>query len=252
MSLFQITPPTRFDLRFSIAGIPVRVHPLFWLIAILLGSGSNNLLMILVWIVVVFISILVHELGHAFAFRRFGQPSNILLHFSGGLTIPESMPWGGGYATVSLTPNQHIFVSLAGPFAGFLFAGLTLAVGAALGGEIMLSSLFGIIPFPVVLMPYDSGMLTDIFVTLLWVNIFWGIINLLPVYPLDGGHVSRYILIQRNPWNGLRTSLWISVITGGVLAVVGLLFLNSIYMAFLFGLLAFQSYQMMQGLAGRY
>lgn len=249
--MFQAAPPTRFDLQFSIAGIPVRVHPLFWVIAILLGSGSSNLLMIPVWIAVVFISILVHELGHAFAFRRFGQPSRILLHFSGGLTIPESMPWGGGYATVSLTPNQHIFVSLAGPFAGFLLAGLILAVGVAMGGTIIFSTLLKIIPFPIVMMPYGSGILTDIFVTFLWVNIFWGIINLLPVYPLDGGHVARYILVQRDPWNGLRTSLWISIITGGLLAVLGIPLLNSVYMAFLFGLLAFQSYQMLQA-SGRY
>lgn len=248
--MFQATPPTRFDLRFNIAGFPVRVHPLFWLIAILLGSSSNNLLMIPIWIAIVFVSILVHELGHAFAFRRYEQPSHILLHFSGGLTIPESMPWGGGYATVSLTPNQHIIVSLAGPFAGFLLAGLTLAVGAALGGEIILTSILGIIPFPVVLMPYGS-ILTDIFLIMLWVNVFWGIINLLPVYPLDGGHVSRNILIQRDPYGGLRTSLWISVITGGILALVGVVFLGSIYMAFLFGLLAFQSYQMLQSI-GRY
>lgn len=249
--MFQSTSPTRFDLRFSIAGIPIRVHPLFWVIAILLGSNSNNLLMILVWIVVVFVSILVHELGHAFAFRRFGQPSNILLHFSGGLTIPESLPWGSGYATVSLTPNQHIFVSLAGPFAGFALAALTLAVGTALGGQIILSTLLGFIPFPIVLLPYGSGMLNEIFLTFLWVNVFWGIVNLLPVFPLDGGHVTRYVLIQSDPWNGLRTSLWISVITGGLLAVTGLLVMNSIYMAFLFGLLAFQSYQMLQGLSAR-
>ncbi|MCB0120252.1 MAG: hypothetical protein KDD72_14560, partial [Anaerolineales bacterium] len=84
------------------------------------------------------------------------------------------------------------------------------------------------------------------------VNIFWGIINLLPVYPLDGGHVSRYILLQRDPWNGLRTSLWVSVITGGVLAVAGLVAFGSLYMAFLFGLLAFQSFQMLQGMGAGY
>jgi stage IV sporulation protein FB len=250
--MFQAAPQTRFDLRFSIAGFPVRVHPLFWVIAILLGSGSDNLLMIPVWIVIVFVSILVHELGHAFAFRRYGQPSHILLHFSGGLTIPESVPWGGGYANVGLTPNQHIIVSLAGPFAGFLLAALTLFTGVVLGGELIVSSILGVIPFPVVLMPYGSGLLTEIFITLLWVNIFWGIINLVPVFPLDGGHVTRYVLIQRDPWNGLRTSLWVSVIAGGALAVIGLLFLGSVYMAFLFGLLAFQSFQMVQGLAGRY
>ena len=250
MSLFSIAPQTRFDLRFSIAGIPVRVHPLFWLIALLLGSGSNNLLVILIWIVVVFVSILIHELGHAFAFRRYGQPSHILLHFSGGLTIPESMPWGGGYANVSLSPNQQIFISLAGPLAGFLLAALTLFVGVGMGGEFHLTTILGFIPFPIVYM--SNSMLNQIFVTMLWVNIFWGIINLLPVYPLDGGHVSRYILLQRDPWNGLRTSLWVSVITGGVLAVAGLVAFGSLYMAFLFGLLAFQSFQMLQGMGAGY
>ncbi|GAB4497654.1 MAG: site-2 protease family protein [Anaerolineales bacterium] len=246
--MFQAAPQTRYDLRFNIAGFPVRVHPLFWVIAILLGSGSNNLWMILIWIVVVFVSILVHELGHAFAFRHYGQDSHILLHFSGGLTIPQSTPWGGRYANEGLTPNQHIIVSLAGPFAGFLLAGLTLAVGVALGGKIIFTTILGVIPFPVVLMPYGS-ILTDIFITMLWVNVFWGIINLLPVYPLDGGHVSRYILTQQDPMNGLRTSLWVSVITGGILAVAGMVFLGSIYMAFLFGLLAFQSFQMLQSIS---
>lgn len=250
--MIQAAPSSRFDLRFSVAGFPVRVHPLFWVIAILLGSGSGNPLMILVWIVVVFVSILVHELGHAFAFRRYGTESHILLHFSGGLTIPQSASLGGGYASAELTPNQHIFVSLAGPFAGFALAGLILAVGAAMGGELIVTSLLGFIPIPLVLMPYETGILNEVFLTFLWVNIFWGLINLLPVFPLDGGQVSRYFFIQRDPWDGLRTSLWISVITGGALAVFGLLFLGSIYMAFLFGFLAFQSFQMLQGMAGRY
>ncbi|MBV6393344.1 MAG: hypothetical protein KPEEDBHJ_02584 [Anaerolineales bacterium] len=249
--MFQAAPSSRFDLRFVLFGFPVRVHPLFWLIALLLGGGSGNLLMILVWVGVIFISILAHELGHAFAFRRYGQPSHIILHMTGGLTVPESVSWGSGYASVGLTPNQHIFVSLAGPFAGFALAILVLAVGVALGGKIVLTTILGVIPFPIVFIPAFNGILTDIFVTFLWVNIFWGIINLLPVYPLDGGHVSRYFLIQRDPWNGLRASLWISVITGGILAVFGFVFLNSLYMALLFGLLAFQSFQMLQA-AGRY
>ncbi|MFN8386267.1 MAG: hypothetical protein U0X92_07570 [Anaerolineales bacterium] len=92
MAFFQPTPTSRYDLRFSIAGIPVRVHPLFWLIALLLGS-SGDLLQIVIWIFVVFVSIVVHELGHAFAFRWYGLRSQILLHFSGGLTIPETTPW---------------------------------------------------------------------------------------------------------------------------------------------------------------
>lgn len=250
--MFQMPPPTRFDLQFSVAGIPVRVHPLFWIIAILLGAGSTNLYVILVWIVTIFVSILVHELGHAFAFRRYGQPSRIVLYVMGGLTVPESMPWGGGYANVSLTPNQNMFISFAGPLAGFILAALTIVSGIAMGGSLVLTSLFGFIPFPMVLVGNGSSLLNQFFVTFIWVNIFWGLINLLPVLPLDGGNIARYALIQRDPWNGMRTSLWVSVITGGVVAALALLFMHSIYMAFLFGFLAFQSYQLLQGSMGRY
>ena len=55
--MFQIPPPTKFDLRFSIAGTPIRVSPMFWLIAILLGS-TGGLAQIPIWVVVVFVSIL--------------------------------------------------------------------------------------------------------------------------------------------------------------------------------------------------
>ena len=81
---------------------------------------------------------------------------------------------------------------------------------------------------------------------LLWVNIFWGLINLVPVFPLDGGNVSRQLLLQADPMNGVRRSLWISVIAGALVAIAGLLLLRSIYMALLFGFLAFQSYQALQ------
>lgn len=251
MYLFQAPPPTRFDLRFSIAGIPVRVHPLFWLIALLFGSGSTSLFGILSWVAAIFVSILVHELGHALAFRRYGQDSEIILHFTGGLTVPQSISWAGTYAQVALNPSQQIVISLAGPFAGFFLAASVLAVSVALGGTIVFNTILGFIPFPLVFLPTGGALLNSLFLSLLWVNIFWGIVNLMPVYPLDGGNVARYVLLQRNPWGGLRTSLWVSVITGAVVAVVGLVFMQSIYMALIFGMLAFQSYQALQGSMGR-
>lgn len=247
MFLFQVPPPTRFDLNFSIAGIRVRVHPLFWVIAILLGSSSASLFNIIMWMFVVFISILVHELGHAFAFRRFGQDSYVILHFMGGLTVPESSPLGGSYYNqVRLTPNQNIFISLAGPFAGFLLVAVIVLLGIGLGGTPILTMLFGFIPFPSVILPYEMGSLDRIFSAFVIINIFWGIVNLLPVFPLDGGNVARYTLIQADPINGLRNSLWLSVIVGVLIAIAGFVFLGSIYMAFLFGYLAFQSFQALQ------
>ena len=246
MFLFQPPPPTRFDLCFSVAGIPIRVHPLFWLIAILFGASSGSPAKLLGWVIAVFVSITVHELGHAFALRRYGQDSQIILHMAGGLTVPESIPWGGRYASVSISANQQIIISLAGPFAGFLFAALLLIISIPLGAVIIPNFIFGFIPFPYVLFPSGWDILTSFFMSLLWVNIFWGLINLVPVYPLDGGSVTRYILIQTDPLNGVRTSLWVSVISGAAMAIVGLLILQSTYMAILFGLLAFQSFQALQ------
>ena len=246
MLFFQTPPPTRYDLRFSVAGIPVTVHPLFWLIALLFGS-SGDLLLIPVWVGVIFVSILIHELGHALAFRRHGQRSQIVLHFAGGLTIPEPVSWGSSYANVALSPNQQIFISLAGPGAGFLLAALVLGGVVLAGGSIITTRLLGLIPLPLTArLPFDVGVLNVLVSMLLWVNIFWGIINLMPVYPLDGGNVTRNVLLQADPIGGVRKSLWVSVVTGALLALAGLIFLRSLFMALLFGMLAFQSYQVLQ------
>ena len=242
--MFQAPPPTQFDLRFSIAGVPVRVHPLFWLIVLLFGS-TGALIQIPIWIFVVFISILFHELGHAMAFRFYGIHSQIILHGMGGLTVPEATPWGMSWANVSPSPKQEIIISLAGPFSGFLFAAITMAVVFFTGGTLHTSMLFGFIPLP--LTATFNWQILSIFVTmLLYVNIFWGMFNLLPVFPLDGGQVTRNILIQYDPYGGTRKSLWVSVISGVVIALVGWLLMGSIYIALLFGILAFQSYQLLQ------
>jgi len=242
MFLLQEPPPTQYDLRFSVAGIPVRVHPLFWLVALLLGS-SGALIGVPIWIFVLFVSILIHELGHAFACRCFGIDSRIVLHYMGGLAIPESSPWGGGWANIAPSPRQQIVISLAGPFAGFLLAIFVIA-GVNFSGGATAGLLFGVIPVPQYASFSSVGRVLNQFIQMmLWVNIFWGLINLLPVFPLDGGQVARNVLIQSDPLNGNRKSLWVSVITGAVVAFAGFFLLRSIYMAVLFGLLAFQSYQ---------
>ena len=244
MFLFQSPPPTRFDVNFTVAGTPVRVHPLFWLLAAFLGSASGDILQILVWVIVVFVSILVHEIGHALAFRRYGLDSHIVLHFAGGLTIPDSTPFGMSWANVQPTPRQQIVISLAGPFAGFFLAILVIASVIFLGGSVSFSFLFGIIPIPqLAAFPIQNNLIRLYIIMMLWVNVFWGLINLLPVYPLDGGQVARNVLIQYDPIDGARKSLWLSTISGAVIALAAFLILNSIYMAFLFALLAFQSYQ---------
>lgn len=242
MLLFQEPGHTRFDLRFSVAGIPVRVHPLFWLMALFFGGFSGDFLALLIWVAVVFVSIVVHELGHALTMRFFGQPARVVLYLGGGLAIPDS--WG---SALGLTTNEHILTLLAGPGAGFLFGGLVLGAVLLAGGSVGVGLLYGFVPFPVASLPFGGGLLDGIVGTIVWVNIFWGFINLVPAFPLDGGQVARHLWLKADRWDGVRKSLWLSVVTGAVMVLVGFLIMHSGYVAILFGLLAFQSYQTLQG-----
>jgi len=242
--MFRVPPTSQYDLNFTVLGFPVRVSPAFWLIMALFGLVSfRNPLLILIWVIVVFFSILIHEMGHGLVMRRFGQDSYLVLYGFGGLTVPTSSRWGG---SASRTPVEQVIISLAGPFAGFLLAGLVVMSAIAAGGAVTINWLLFIIPVPSAIVP--GGLIANAVVSmLLWVNIFWGLINLAPVIPLDGGHVSQSLFVLADPWDGPRKALWLSVIVGVVLAVCSYVFLGSIYMAFLFGILALQSYAIIQG-----
>ncbi len=244
MQLFAPPPRTRFDLNFRFAGFDVQVHPLFWIMAIFLGANIGGLVPLLIWVAVVFVSILIHELGHSLAMRHHDVDSYIVLHMSGGLAIPKS-------ARISeLHWTRQAFIYFAGPLAGFIFAAIVIAVVLALGGSVILDWVLTVIPRPIAFLPI-GGLYVDILIRLLlWVNVFWGIINLLPVFPLDGGNIARYILVRLDPWNGVKNSLWLSVITGAALAIAGYFALGSVYMALLFGILAFQSYQALNAYRG--
>jgi Zn-dependent protease len=250
MLLFSQPPPTRYDLRFTLIGIPVRVHPLFWLMTALLGASSGSLIGLLIWIPAVFVSILVHELGHALTMRRYGQVPQIVLHIGGGLTSAEPFWWGNRPVVVPLTPGQEVLISLSGPGAGFLLSAIVMGVAAAVGGSVGVTLLLGILPLPVVGFSVNLGIAALIANTFLWVNVFWGLINLLPVFPLDGGNIARTLLIRSDPWNGARNALRLSVASGAVCAVAGLILLGNPFVALLFGFLAFQSYQLLQGNPG--
>jgi Zn-dependent protease len=215
--------------------------------ALLFGLNSPDILVLLVWILVIFIAILIHELGHALVMWMYGQPSYILLYHFGGLTIPIPSRWGGTTISESFTSNQEILVSLAGPFAGFFSAVVISIVVFATGGAVWINWVFGFIPMPVVILPGGYSLVYSFVSTFLWVSIFWGIINLLPVYPLDGGNVARHLFLKADPWDGVRNSLWLSVIFGALASIVGLFLLNSMYMALLFAILAGQSYLTVQG-----
>jgi stage IV sporulation protein FB len=234
-------PPTQFDLNFRLAGIPVRVHPLFWLVALLLGMQLPPPLLV-IWVPVVFASILVHEMGHALAIRAFGWWPSILLYSFGGLAI---------YQPTYRAPQKRILILLAGPGAGFLFAaaicGAVKASGYQLVAKVTPYGLMIVAP-GLVKVSENLFWLTTF---LLEVNIGWGLINLLPVYPLDGGQIcSELFELLRVP-DGLVKSLWVSIVTAVAVVVYALTRLQDFYLAAMFGYLAFSGFQTLQHYSGR-
>ena len=184
-----------------IFGIPVSINPSFFILAVLLAFGRlSNITLLIEWVVVVFVSVLFHELGHAIAVKRFGGAPQIELYAMGGLTSwSESTP---------LSPLRRIIISLAGPGAGFLVGGVVLAVGLQFS-EVRSSSL----------------LIESAFFDLLYVNFGWGILNLLPIIPLDGGSVVRsleeLITKKREGVISHSVSLVVALVIAGLSLMIG-------------------------------
>ncbi len=258
--MFSLEPQrTDYDVNFSCCGFSVRVHPMFWLAALILGaSGVYDVeghavpdagVRLLTWIVVMFVSILVHELGHAVVMRYFGQASHIVLYMLGGLAIPDSSVYSYG-RPARQTPANHIVISLAGPGAGFLLAALTVGLIFAIGGEFR----FDLVDFPFFfhfqVPPGTSQPLRYLISDLLFMNILWGLVNLLPVYPLDGGQVSRQLFEQADAWHGFVRSLWLSIVTSVIIAIGSWAYLHLRLMPLMFISLAATNYMMLQQITG--
>ena len=206
-------------MRFRLAGFPVEIHPSFFILAGLLGFRLGDLRLILLWVVIVLVSILVHELGHAMVGRSYGLQPQIRLYSMGGVTS-----WSSGRR---LTPRQSILVSLAGP-----------AAGLALGGIVYGFS---------VLEPIELTRMGDIVVgQLLFVNIVWSILNLMPIVPLDGGNVLRSLVHMYRGQRDERLPAMVSmVIAAGLFALA--LSRGMTFGAMMAAWLAYANYQTFRG-----
>lgn len=187
-----------------VSGIPI--YGTVWL-AIMIGffalkAFMEGSLWALIWILVLFVSVLLHELGHAFAARRCGsRVLRITLHIFGGL-IEHT---GGA------TWRQRVFISLAGPAVNVVLG--AIAIGALL------------------VFQTSAGLNHDVLLAFAVVNVVLMLFNVLPIYPLDGGQVARNLLERR-----LRAKLaayWGSVVSVVVLAAVGVVHLLVMQPSFL-------------------
>ena len=158
------------SLSFSLFRIPVRVQLWFLALAVILGTmWFREPAAVVVFCGIVFVSVLAHELGHAFTGRAFGLTPTITLHGLGGLTS-----WTRGRA---VGPGRSLLISIAGPAVGLL-VGVVLLL-AALGVAVLAPDY------------HPPPLASQLFEAAVFVNVGWSIFNLVPVVPLDGGNAFR-------------------------------------------------------------
>ena len=129
------------------------------------GSGTAYLVGA-ISTVLLFVTVLLHELGHSFIARSLGLPVNsITLHIFGGVSSLTQEP---------KSPRIEFLITIAGPLVSLILAGIFYLLHAAVGGA--------------------SSEIVAVLGYLASVNLILGIFNLIPAYPLDGGRVLHSIV----------------------------------------------------------
>jgi Zn-dependent protease len=199
-------------ITFRLGAIPIRVQPWFFVTALLIGP--RELPGIVLWLPVVFTGVLIHELGHAIAVRRRGLAPAIELHGFGGETswLHPSV----------LTPAQRALVSAAGPAVGITVGAAALAAAK--------------------LLPFGEPLIAELLRYVIWVNLGWGVLNLLPVLPLDGGMIVGSLAESVWGARGVYTVRVLSIVVCiGLCAVAAAA--GWLWSAFLAGVLAISNLQ---------
>lgn len=195
--------------------IPIYIHPFFWIFSALIGYlMSQTIVGTLLWIVIIFISVLVHELGHALTALVFKQNPKIELVAMGGLT---------SYKGKKLKYYQQFLIVLMGPIFGIL--------------------LFALASFVLYLNIISNPTILATVKVMQVVNLFWSIVNLLPILPLDGGQLLRIALEAFFGIKGFKLSLLLGCVFAAVLAL-GSFAIRYYLLGALFFLFAFQSFDM--------
>jgi stage IV sporulation protein FB len=213
-------------LRFSLLKIPVSIHWMFWLLAAFLGGAfyaqtPEQWQRVVVFMLAAFFSILIHELGHALVGLRLGAPRvQIMLHGMGGLAQFDG---------ASFKRGPRILMTAAGPGASIALALIFLFLGKFIPAEAAESS-------------YAWNTTVYFVSVIILINIFWSIINLMPILPLDGGQILLSLLGPSR----VKLTCIVSFATIGVLAILLWMMTRSIYNLIIMAFLASHTWRLYQ------
>jgi stage IV sporulation protein FB len=209
--------------HFRLFGTPVRVEPLFLVIAAVMGYQLRPLWVVFAWIAIVFVNVLVHEMGHALMFRVAKQRSAVVLHAFGGFTVPT----GGGRRQMS--KGMSIAVSLAGVGSQMLFLWLP--------ARLLLNTQWAEDQPPWTQLLSEFSWRPVLILTA-FVALWWSVLNILPIRPFDGGHVAEELL-------GFEMACKLSIGTAAVAAIVAAVQF-SLFTGIFLALFAFLNYRELQ------
>lgn len=196
--------------NFRLGPFPVRVHFFFLLTALLLGSmgGSGSPSLLAAWVGTMFVSVLLHELGHAVAGRAYGLTPVIELHGMGGTTS-----WTASKRQ-QLGHGAGLVISFAGPLVGIVVGAIAVGVlmsQGASGGDVW--NMF---------LGRDRSELGQLAHIVLFINLGWSAFNLMPVLPLDGGQIMAHLVGVMTRDRAPRLPHFLSIAFAGVLALFAL------------------------------
>lgn len=164
-------PGTVGNLR--VFGVPIRLHFTFLLLLVFLIfigiGGKQSGLTTAVYVLALFASVLLHEIGHALVARAYGvRTLEIVMYPIGGVSRLEGQP----------KPRQEPLIAIAGPLVNLII------------GVVLLATQHDFLPLEKLTVPTDANLIERIGVG----NVLLGLFNLLPAYPMDGGRILRSLL----------------------------------------------------------
>ncbi len=211
-------------------------------------------MLLVVWIAALFLSILIHELGHSLAMRYYGLESRIVLYHFGGLAIPDSFGRWSGARAPRIGAREQIVISAAGPFVQLLFGLAVWCLGLVWGIHMLetddFNRLFGA-QFGADATYPGSAVVFMAFHAFIWPSVYWAILNLAPILPLDGGQIMRGTLMLTRVDQPVRMAHMVSAVAGGL---IGVWFLTSQqpFAGIMFLMFAANNWQAMQSGIGSY
>lgn len=226
---------------FTLFGTPVSVHGGFLL---LLGfyalsglSRGEPVPSILSWALAVFVSLLVHEFGHVYAAYTNGHRSSVVLWMLGGLTFSSGRREGW----------RGVWVSSAGPMAGLALWAVCwfLLRPEGYNGGAELTARNWLIPHAG--LAWDRTGFHEFWADLCFINLIWSVFNLLPIFPLDGGHIVNDVLrMKLRAVEAERAGAIIGIVCCVATGLVMAQYVRSLFLFIMLGLLAWQNYQRLQ------